>query len=124
MFECGTCDRVFPAGRRARDQHCEATGHSSDDDSGYRYSQRYGGWLCSWCDDVYLSEEGCREHMVEDHLYCSDCERSFMNYNNIKQVRSLRRIETASVFHTVEVGMLTLRALAAPELPRPPRQHN
>jgi hypothetical protein len=118
MFECGDCGKVFPAGWRARDQHCEATGHSRPEyecdtcdayfgseyarrqhmtakghfyDNSSSDSYRASSWDCPQCDDCFDTEEECDEHMVEDHLYCCECDRFFMNYNNIKQVRIFTR---------------------------------
>ncbi|KAK4124525.1 hypothetical protein N657DRAFT_644765 [Parathielavia appendiculata] len=73
MFECGDCGRAFPAGWRARDQHCEATGHSRPE------------YECDICDAYFDSEYSRRQHMIQDHLYCCDCDRYFQNFNNIKQ---------------------------------------
>ncbi|KAJ4292902.1 hypothetical protein N0V88_005562 [Collariella sp. IMI 366227] len=109
MFECGTCDKVFPAGWRARKQHCEATGHEipdfecdscdayfSSEQARQRHMRAKGhfdcysvqespDWECHCCDDWFWTEQECIDHMVVNHLYCSDCNRYFMNYNNIKQ---------------------------------------
>ncbi|KAL2128841.1 hypothetical protein VTI74DRAFT_8573 [Chaetomium olivicolor] len=109
MFECGTCGKSFPAGCRARDQHCEATGHDIPDfecdtcdayfgseharqqhmrAKGHFYEkeeEETPGWECRRCNNVFWTEQECRDHMVENHLYCADCDRHFMSYNNIKQ---------------------------------------
>jgi hypothetical protein len=133
MFECGDCGKAFPSGWRARDQHCDATGHRrpqfecdtcdayfgsksalwqhmsakrhfSDDtnsyshgssDGYYQYPEQY--WDCARCGESFVTEEGCNDHMIEDHLYCYDCDRYFMNYNNIKQVRQLPLIQPAGI---------------------------
>jgi uncharacterized C2H2 Zn-finger protein len=116
MFECGDCGKAFPAGWRARNQHCDATGHSppgyecdtcdayfSSDQARWQHMRAkghfhqnesssgddgcYGYWECDRCDDTFDTEAEYSEHMVDDHLYCQDCDRSFMNHNNIKQVR-------------------------------------
>ncbi|KAK4153987.1 hypothetical protein C8A00DRAFT_43171 [Chaetomidium leptoderma] len=122
MYECGDCGKAFPAGWKARDQHCNMTGHdlpefecdtcdayfgsekarrqhmsakghfsnqydssSNGGSSNYGYYDDDQDWECALCDFCFGTEDGCNQHMVEDHLYCNDCDRSFMNYNNIKQ---------------------------------------
>ena len=118
MFECGDCSKAFPAGWRARNQHCDATGHNppeyecdtcdayfSSDHARWQHMRAkghfsqdesssdddcYGYWECSRCDDTFVTEEDCKEHMVDDHLYCRDCDRLFVSHNNIKQARPLK----------------------------------
>ncbi|KAK4232745.1 hypothetical protein C8A03DRAFT_39632 [Achaetomium macrosporum] len=108
MFTCGTCGKEFPAGYRARDQHCASTGHRppkfecdtcdacfGSEHARWQHMRAKGhfaddddneaDWECSRCSDVFYEEEDCRQHMIECHFYCSDCDREFMNYNNIKQ---------------------------------------
>jgi hypothetical protein len=106
MYECGTCGNVFPSGYRARNQHCNATGHSVPDfecdtcdawfgsqSSCWQHmrakdhfsSYRNDNVECSECDETFETDEACREHQIEDHYYCTDCDRHFVNYN-IKMV--------------------------------------
>ncbi|KAK3317695.1 putative zinc finger protein [Cercophora scortea] len=66
---CGVCGTWF-ATPRARDQHAEAKGH-------WQYE-------CDVCYDVFGDEQEREHHHVHDHHYCSHCDRSFQNLNNIK----------------------------------------
>ncbi|KAM7192247.1 hypothetical protein V8F20_008949 [Naviculisporaceae sp. PSN 640] len=101
MFECGTCGRGFPAGCRARDQHCDATGHSPpryecdkcdayfrSESARRQHMNAKGHWArtyeCQICDDLFYGKDDCKNHEIEDHYYCSDCDRSFHSLNNIK----------------------------------------
>jgi hypothetical protein len=45
---------------------------------------------CELCDDAFDTDEECNDYMIYDHLYCRDCDRTFMNQNNIKQVMRYR----------------------------------
>ncbi|KAK7413868.1 hypothetical protein QQX98_007285 [Neonectria punicea] len=40
---------------------------------------------CELCDSRYSTEKALKAHMIEDHLYCSECERSFQNRHNLQQ---------------------------------------
>ena len=120
MFECGTCYRGFPAGSRARDQHCQATGHNWPDyecDTCDRYfgseqaraqhMNALGHWNqdssssssdddepeyeCHRCYDSFYTEAARKEHEIEVHHWCEDCEREFMNLNCIKQHMNSRK---------------------------------
>ncbi|KAK0732129.1 hypothetical protein B0H67DRAFT_94285 [Lasiosphaeris hirsuta] len=51
MFECGTCRKAFPAGSRARDNHCRSTGHEWPD------------LECNTCDRCFGSENARLQHM-------------------------------------------------------------
>ncbi|KAK2741961.1 hypothetical protein CKAH01_01388 [Colletotrichum kahawae] len=70
---CGTCNREFWAGWRARDQHCNATGHSPP-----RFE-------CYSCDDYFVDSEDKQEHEAEEHLHCGPCDRDFTSWNAIQQ---------------------------------------
>ncbi|KAL7619895.1 hypothetical protein AAE478_010442 [Parahypoxylon ruwenzoriense] len=67
--ECDICERYFGS-RKAVEQHMDAKDH----------------WLyeCSKCDEEELTAEELKEHEVDEHQYCSDCDRSFNNPNDIK----------------------------------------
>ncbi|KAK0669899.1 hypothetical protein QBC41DRAFT_99369 [Cercophora samala] len=102
MYECGDCYRRFPSGWRARDQHCNATGHSIPDfecftcyeyfDDNWERSQHMHDWYhlpdeyyeCAICIEVFRSNAEVTKHEVHNHFYCRDCERTFNNFNNIK----------------------------------------
>ncbi|EEU40700.1 uncharacterized protein NECHADRAFT_32278, partial [Fusarium vanettenii 77-13-4] len=63
----------------AREQHCEATGHDAPE------------FECEVCDRYFDDDEDRKEHEINNHLYCSDCEREFSNWNNMQQhLRSSR----------------------------------
>jgi NAD-dependent SIR2 family protein deacetylase len=108
LFECGTCGKTFPAGWRARDNHCAATGHSPppfecdtcprvlrSEHARYQHMLALGHFAeedpvdyeCRACDWTYTTEEDRDEHEHDDHNYCGDCDRFFRNANNLKQVR-------------------------------------
>ncbi|ROW09438.1 hypothetical protein VMCG_02207 [Cytospora schulzeri] len=97
--ECGSCGKVFPAGFQARENHCRSTGHSPptfECDRCHRwFNSENARWQhmdslnhfaheCSQCDETYPTEEEVEEHEIDDHYYCANCDRTFMNYNNIK----------------------------------------
>lgn len=100
-FECGTCGKGFPAGYRARENHCNLTGHRRpgfECDRCHRYFHSAGArwqhmkernhfaYECHFCDETWPGEEGLKVHEVEDHHYCADCNRTFQSYNNIQMV--------------------------------------
>ncbi|XEV05267.1 hypothetical protein FSHL1_010554 [Fusarium sambucinum] len=102
-YYCPDCDRLFYSGRKARDQHCLATGHALPQ------------FECDTCSDCFDDEYDRREHMnlqmhwcrnapecmlccyravtkteitkheIEHHHYCADCKRQFSNLNCIRQ---------------------------------------
>ncbi|KAF4974952.1 hypothetical protein FZEAL_8215 [Fusarium zealandicum] len=102
VFECGTCDRQFLAGWRARDQHCQATGHTPprfecdvcdeyfcDDEDRVNHMYYNDHWAedaleCAVCPLKYRGS-ALREHEAQAHLFCSECDRYFQNHNNIQQ---------------------------------------
>lgn len=109
MFECGDCGKAFAAGFQARENHCRSTGHlaprfecdSCDvyfrtDTARCQHMDAKGHWCdqedevfeCHICPYLYNEEDDCREHEVNNHYYCADCDRSFQNLNNIKMVIS------------------------------------
>ncbi|KAK4112878.1 hypothetical protein N656DRAFT_731338 [Canariomyces notabilis] len=98
-YECGTCGKVFPAGWRARENHCRATGHEPPDFECERCPRWFRSWQacfqhmsaknhfaleCHICDETWPTEEDRTTHENEDHYYCADCDRNFRNYNNLK----------------------------------------
>lgn len=104
MFECGTCGKGFPAGWRARDNHCRATGHDWPDfecdkcDACFRNERARWNhmvnmghlgdntevWECEQCYHQEPTEAAIKDHEVEEHFWCRDCQRIFQNHNNIK----------------------------------------
>ncbi|KAF3769355.1 hypothetical protein M406DRAFT_287495 [Cryphonectria parasitica EP155] len=99
MFECGTCIKVFPAGWRARENHCNATGHRRplfECDTCFRVcasesarrqhmkDKNHFKWECDHCVETWPTEDALKSHEIDDHLYCADCDRHFNNDNNIR----------------------------------------
>ncbi|KAI1382594.1 uncharacterized protein F4822DRAFT_435422 [Hypoxylon trugodes] len=41
-------------------------------------------WECAICDETWPTEHRRVEHEREDHNYCSECRKTFTNYNNLK----------------------------------------
>ncbi|KAM4061858.1 putative zinc finger protein [Hirsutella rhossiliensis] len=101
-FECGTCGKTFPAGWRARDNHCNSTGHSrpsfecdvcprwfGSQQACNQHMRDTGHWQtveryeCACCYDTWPTEEQCTEHEHQDHNYCAECNRTFQNFNNL-----------------------------------------
>ncbi|KAK1752702.1 hypothetical protein QBC47DRAFT_389129 [Echria macrotheca] len=60
-FECGTCEKAFPAGWRARDNHCNATGHHRPN------------YECDTCPRWFHCQSACDQHMrAKNHFVHSD----------------------------------------------------
>lgn len=107
VFFCGTCWRCFPTGWKARDQHCDATGHEppefecdtcdrwfGDEIRRQDHMTRHRHWdpdavECRCCTQMCADESDRSRHELRTHLYCYDCDRWFQNYNNVKQVTYL-----------------------------------
>ncbi|KAI2602819.1 hypothetical protein GGR54DRAFT_463087 [Hypoxylon sp. NC1633] len=70
-WSCRDCNRSF-ATRHAINQHTNALGHE------------LLTFECHMCYNKYSSDNVRRNHKVEDHFFCVDCDREFMNYNAIK----------------------------------------
>ncbi|KAI8960749.1 hypothetical protein F5Y11DRAFT_252827 [Daldinia sp. FL1419] len=68
---CTNCHRTF-ATWKACSQHAEALGHEPRE------------FECRKCDNVYCSMEVRRNHEVESHFFCHDCDKEFQSSNNIK----------------------------------------
>ena len=99
MFYCGTCWKQFPSGCRARDQHCDSTGHrvpkfecdtcsahfgSEQSRHQHMKDRNHFAWECRRCDETWPSDQARKNHEVSEHYYCFDCDRVFQNHNNIK----------------------------------------
>lgn len=136
MYECGTCGKVFPAGWRARDNHCRATGHCapdyecdtcdrwfSSDDAKWQHMERknHFAWDCDDCDETWPTEKRLKEHQVDDHFYCDDCDRYFNSLNNIKMVSKSSTLSNGAVATDPSACLL---APPAPQLARSPRQEH
>ncbi|KAK3292808.1 uncharacterized protein B0H64DRAFT_201676 [Chaetomium fimeti] len=79
-YECDTCDAYFGS-EQARWQHMNAKCHfSSSSDGGSSSWEK-----CRLCNDAFYTDKECNDHMVNEHLYCRDCDRTFMNHNNLRQ---------------------------------------
>ncbi|KAF4582188.1 putative zinc finger protein [Ophiocordyceps camponoti-floridani] len=103
-FECGSCGKEFPHGCQARDNHCSSTGHSMPEyecDTCHRFYKTERAcfqhmddcnhwnrtfYKCGLCDQRvrYLSKDSLVQHEYDEHDYCSDCDRIFQNYNNLR----------------------------------------
>ncbi|RKU43141.1 hypothetical protein DL546_000856 [Coniochaeta pulveracea] len=96
-YECGTCYKVFASGWRAREQHCDATGHSRPDnecdtcaryfrseDACWNHISALGHFVevCSMCDTTWPDETQLERHEHDDLLYCNACDRFF--HNNLR----------------------------------------
>lgn len=105
-YECGTCGGTFPAGWRARDNHCNSTGHSRPSFECDVCARWFGSQLacnqhmrdtghwptveqyeCACCYDTWPTEERRTEHEHQHHSYCAECNRTFQSFNNLTMVR-------------------------------------
>ncbi|WXC65157.1 hypothetical protein SNK03_010965 [Fusarium graminearum] len=102
-YYCPDCDRHFHSGRKARDQHCLATGHALPqfdcDTCSFCFDDEYDRcehmnlemhWAhnvleCRMCYLRAVSKDEISKHEIELHNYCADCERQFSNLNCIRQ---------------------------------------
>ncbi|EEU40701.1 uncharacterized protein NECHADRAFT_90758 [Fusarium vanettenii 77-13-4] len=109
IFDCGTCQRMFPSGCKARNQHCQATGHSPpafecdtccfyfDDEHDRRdHMDLESHWIpdapeCSLCYFRAPTLQEVKNHEFGHHFYCGECNREFQNLNNIRQHLKSRR---------------------------------
>ncbi|KAI1645263.1 uncharacterized protein F4817DRAFT_344209 [Daldinia loculata] len=97
-WTCGTCWKEFTT-ERSREQHMDALDHSVPDHECDRCSRFFNSrsavvnhmnaknhWYyeCTFCDETWPTEEQQREHEMEEHFHCTDCSRTFRNYNDIK----------------------------------------
>ncbi|KAI0022556.1 hypothetical protein F4780DRAFT_777616 [Xylariomycetidae sp. FL0641] len=71
MYECDSCARYFVS-PQAKMQHMYALNHHEYECDFYH------------CDETFPDEEELREHEIDDHFYCDDCDRVFQSLNNIK----------------------------------------
>lgn len=100
-FECGSCGKEFPAGFQARENHCHSTGHAPprfECDSCHRwFNSEDARWQhmnslnhfeheCSQCNETYPTSEELKQHEIDYHYYCADCDRAFKDHNSIKMV--------------------------------------
>lgn len=76
-----------------------------------RCSRRFRSWNAQWqhqldknhfdhecfcCYETYPTEQQRKEHEIEDHHHCADCNRFFTNLNNIQQhLRSAAHLGTS-----------------------------
>ncbi|KAI1393973.1 uncharacterized protein F4822DRAFT_439807 [Hypoxylon trugodes] len=72
-WKCNTCKREF-AHWRSRDQHVDALGHQPLD-----FDCRGNG-----CNDCFSNSSDRRDHEAKTHSYCSDCQKSCGNPNNLR----------------------------------------
>ncbi|KAI1468297.1 uncharacterized protein F4812DRAFT_426224 [Daldinia caldariorum] len=97
-WACGTCWRRFTT-FQGREQHMDALDHSVPEHECDRCSRYFNSrsavvnhmdaknhWYygCSICNATWPTEEEVKEHKIEDHYYCRDCDRDFYDHNSIK----------------------------------------
>ncbi|KAI0386063.1 hypothetical protein F5Y04DRAFT_163258 [Hypomontagnella monticulosa] len=71
-WACDDCNRVF-ATARARDQHADALDHSPLN------------YECDFCDHwIFPDYQTVAQHEADHHHHCTDCNRTFMNANNLR----------------------------------------
>ncbi|KAG5658542.1 hypothetical protein KAF25_010723 [Fusarium avenaceum] len=103
IYDCADCDKLFYAGRVARDQHCQATGHAPPqfecDTCNFCFDDEYdrcdhmslemhwgrGAPECRFCFVRAVTDAEIKEHESTSHNYCADCDRQFLNLNNVQQ---------------------------------------
>ncbi|KAH6958203.1 hypothetical protein DER45DRAFT_602958 [Fusarium avenaceum] len=103
IYDCADCDKLFYAGRVSGDQHCQATGHAPPqfecDICNFCFDDEYdrcdhmnlemhwgrGAPECRFCFVRAVTDAEIKEHESTSHKYCADCDRQFMNLNNIQQ---------------------------------------
>ncbi|SCV56417.1 uncharacterized protein FFB14_14616 [Fusarium fujikuroi] len=101
-YYCTECDKLFYAGRKARDQHCQVTEHASsafecdscsdcleDEYDRHQHINLEQHWHrnapeCQLCGDRAATQAEIREHEIEQHFHCADCNRQFMNANCLR----------------------------------------
>ena len=105
---CGTCHKVFIAGWQALNNHLRATGHArtpsfecdtctrrfGSERARFQHMQatNHFAWECDICDETWPTEDRVIQHEHDDHDYCRECQRSFMNQNNLRMVHHLSLI--------------------------------
>ncbi|KAI1121985.1 hypothetical protein F5Y10DRAFT_83895 [Nemania abortiva] len=97
-WECYVCSRTFGSGR-ALSQHqvalyhdeppfnCNQCSYTSRTLSGigeHMYTGIHYKYRCSCCNVTSSTEDKIKQHEIEEHSWCSECDRGFQNYNNIK----------------------------------------
>ncbi|KAI0836912.1 hypothetical protein F5Y06DRAFT_304991 [Hypoxylon sp. FL0890] len=99
MATCGTCSRTFVSAQ-ARYQHMMAVGHTALEfkcDGCSKYFASRGAvvnhmnakkhWTyfeCTLCDKTFQTEEQAKDHEIEEHYFCAECDRQFGDYNAIR----------------------------------------
>jgi len=88
----------------ARENHCAATGHrrpqfecdtcgaycnTENERWQHMLQSNHFFWQCDKCDHIWPTEQQLKDHVVNDHWYCSECKRPFQSQNNIKMVSGL-----------------------------------
>lgn len=110
-YYCTDCDKLFHAGRKARDQHCQVTGHASsafecdscsdcfeDEYDRHQHMNLEQHWHrnapeCQFCGDRAVAQAEIREHEIEQHFHRADCNRQSMNANCLRMVSSCPVVE-------------------------------
>ncbi|CVK99463.1 uncharacterized protein FMAN_02303 [Fusarium mangiferae] len=105
-YYCTDRDKLFYAGRKAHDQHCQVAGHASpafecdscsdcfeDEYDRRQHMNLEQQWHrnvpeCQLCGDRAVTQAEIREHEIERHFHCAACNRQFMNANNLRMASS------------------------------------
>lgn len=64
---------------------CKRRFHSVHAQWQHKYDKNHFDYECNCCDETYEIEKECVDHEIEDHYYCSECNRTFRNRSNIQQ---------------------------------------
>ncbi|CVK88494.1 uncharacterized protein FPRN_02294 [Fusarium proliferatum] len=101
-YYCTDCEKLFYAGRKARDQHYQVTGHASsaferdscsdyfeDEYDRHQHMNLEQHWHrnapeCQFCGDRAVAQAEIREHEIEQHFHRADCNRQSMNANCLR----------------------------------------
>ncbi|TLD14079.1 uncharacterized protein PgNI_02859 [Pyricularia grisea] len=67
--ECWECGKYFSSGAVALRQHCQSTSHTE----------------CRRCYATFSNNQDRIKHEADQHAYCFDCDRDFLNPNNARQ---------------------------------------
>lgn len=98
-FECGTCWKEFPAGWRARENHCQSTNH------------RRPAFECDTCQRNFGSETAFFQHMRAVDYFahqCTICDETWPTESQLENTRS-RTVSTAVAVTVIFKTLTTSR---------------
>lgn len=97
-YDCTCCRRRFNS-QHAQWQH--------------KIDKNHFDYECSCCYNTYETERLRKEHEIDYHQYCADCNRQFMNSNNIQQhLRSAAHLGYSITCPFCKRGFATATGLA------------